>query len=98
ETIDRGKYVVTGEPLRSGTQTFGAAVFLRSLDTELAPFKQIENALLAGGGVALLLAFIFTWVIAKRVTRPIEQLAGIAQTVTAACCTPSAPRAPSTRS
>jgi serine/threonine-protein kinase len=82
-TIDRSQYVMTGEPLRAGNKTVGAAVFLRSLDTELAPFKQIENTLLAGGGVALLLAFILTWVIARRVTRPIEQLAGIAQAVTA---------------
>ena len=81
--IERSKYVMTGEPLQSGTQTVGAAVFLRSLDRELAPFKQIENALLAGGGVALLLAFILSWLIAKRVTHPVEELAMIAQAVTA---------------
>ena len=81
--VDRSAYVMTGEPLLSGNQTVGAAVFLRSLDTELAPFKQIENALLLGGGGALLLAFIFSWLIARRLTRPIEQLAGIAQAVTA---------------
>ncbi|HVR38788.1 MAG TPA: protein kinase [Thermoanaerobaculia bacterium] len=81
--IDRSKYVMTGEPLVSGDKTVGAAVFLRSLDRERAPFKQIENALLAGGGGALLLAFVFSWIIAKRVTRPIEDLAGMAQAVTA---------------
>ena len=58
-------------------------MFLRSLDSELTPYKQIENTLLAGGGIALLLAFVFTWIIAKRVTSPIEQLAGMAQAVTA---------------
>jgi serine/threonine-protein kinase len=61
----------------------GAALFLRNLDSELAPFKEIEKALLIGGGIALLLAFIFSWLIAKRVTHPIEELAGIAQAVTA---------------
>jgi HAMP domain-containing protein/predicted Ser/Thr protein kinase len=81
--IDGSKYVMTGEPLQSGTQTVGAAVFLRSLDRELAPFREIQNALLVGGGIALLLAFIFSWLIAKRVTHPIEELAGIAQAVTA---------------
>jgi serine/threonine-protein kinase len=81
--IERSKYVMTGEPLQSGTQTVGAAVFLRSLDVELAPFREIQNALLVGGGIALLLAFIFSWLIAKRVTHPIEELAGIAQAVTA---------------
>lgn len=80
--IEGSQYVMTGEPLQSGTQTVGAAVFLRSLDRELAPFKQIENAMLAGGGAALLLAFIFSWFIAKRVTHPIEELAIIAQEVT----------------
>ena len=80
--VEGSKYVMTGEPLQSASQTVGAAVFLRSLDRELAPFRQIENALLAGGGVALLLAFVFSWLIAKRVTHPIEELAGIAQAVT----------------
>lgn len=81
--VDRSAYVMTGYPLTSGSQTVGAAIFLRSLDRELAPFRQIENALLTGGGGALLLAFVFSWLIAKRVTRPIEELAGIAQAVTA---------------
>ena len=81
--VERNRYIMTGEPLKSEEQTVGAAVFVRSLDVELAPFRKIENALLIGGGVALLLAFILSWLIAKRVTRPIEQLAGIAQAVTA---------------
>ena len=81
--IENSSYVMTGEPLQSGSQTVGAAVFIRSLDRERAPFKQIENALLVGGGAALLLAFVLTWLIAKRVTSPIEHLAAIAQAVTA---------------
>jgi HAMP domain-containing protein/predicted Ser/Thr protein kinase len=81
--VERNRYVMTGQPLTSGNDTVGAAVFVRSLDRELAPFRQIENALLVGGGAALLLAFILSWLIAKRVTRPIEQLAMTAQSVTA---------------
>ncbi|HMC22924.1 MAG TPA: protein kinase [Thermoanaerobaculia bacterium] len=81
--VERNRYVMTGQPLMAGNDTVGAAVFVRSLDRELAPFRQIENALLVGGGLALLLAFILSWFIAKRMTRPIEQLAGIAQAVTA---------------
>ncbi|HEX8619521.1 MAG TPA: HAMP domain-containing protein, partial [Thermoanaerobaculia bacterium] len=82
-TVDRSRYILTSEPLRSGNEIAGSAVFLRSLDRELAPFREIENTLLIGGGIALLLAFLLSWLIAKRLTRPIEQLAGIAQAVTA---------------
>jgi HAMP domain-containing protein/predicted Ser/Thr protein kinase len=82
QRIDRGSYVLTGEPLLAENKPIGAAVFLRSLDRELAPFRQIQNALLLGGGVALLAAFVLSWLIAKRMTRPIEQLARMAQAVT----------------
>jgi eukaryotic-like serine/threonine-protein kinase len=82
-SVDQSRYIVTSEPLRAGNDVVGSAIFLRSLDRELAPFKEIEQTLLIGGGAALLLAFLLSWVIAKRVTRPIEQLARIAQAVTA---------------
>ncbi len=81
--VDQSRYVVTTKPLNSGRDVVGNAIFLRSLDRELAPFREIEQAMLLGGGAALLLALLFSWLIAKRVTRPIEQLAGIAQAVTA---------------
>jgi methyl-accepting chemotaxis protein len=68
---------------KESSQPVGAALFLRNLDSELKPFKEIEKALLIGGGIALLLAFVLSWFIAKRVTHPIEELAGIAQAVTA---------------
>ena len=81
--IDRGAYVMTGQPLTSKDRTVGAAIFVRSLDRELAPFRKIRSALLVGGGMALFLAFILSWFIARRLTRPIEELAAIAQAVTA---------------
>lgn len=83
QEIDRSSYVLTGLPLRANGQVVGAAIFLRSRDLELAPFREIERALLWGGGAALALAFVISWLIAKRVTRPIEQLAGMAQAITA---------------
>ena len=83
QTIGGGSYVLTGEPLVAGKEIVGAAVFLRSVDREMAPFREIERTLLLGGGAALLSAFILSWLIAKRMTRPIEQLARMAQAVTA---------------
>jgi HAMP domain-containing protein/predicted Ser/Thr protein kinase len=83
ETVDQSEYILISQPLLAGREPVGTAVFLRSKDRELAPFREIEKALLIGGGIALLLAFVLSWLIAKRVTRPIEQLAGIAQAVTA---------------
>lgn len=81
--IDQSSYVLAGGSLSSAGETLGAAIFLRSLDTELAPFREIRKTLLAAGGIALLLAFILSWIMAKRLTRPIEELAEIAQSVTA---------------
>jgi serine/threonine-protein kinase len=80
--VDRSAYVVTGEPLFAAHLTVGAAVFVRSLDRELLPFRQIEHALFAGGGAALLLALVFSWLGAKRITRPIVELTAMAQAVT----------------
>jgi serine/threonine-protein kinase len=82
-TVDQSNYILTSQPLVSGKDAVGTAIFLRSKDRELAPFREIERAVLYGGGLALLLAFLLSWLIAKRLTRPIEQLAGIAQAVTA---------------
>lgn len=75
-------YLVTGEPLRFGGKSIGAAVFLRSLDRELAPFRAIQRTLVIAGGLALLVAFIISWIISRRLTRPIEELAVFAQAVT----------------
>ena len=55
QQIGGASYLLTGLPLKTGDQVTGAAVFLRSLDRELAPFREIQNALLLGGGAALLL-------------------------------------------
>ncbi|MCM2317593.1 MAG: HAMP domain-containing protein, partial [Thermoanaerobaculia bacterium] len=81
-TIDRSDYILTAEPLTAGKQTLGAAVFVRSLDAELAPFREIERTLLYAGALALLVAFLVSFLIARRITRPIAELAKIAGRVT----------------
>ena len=59
-TVDRSRYILTSEPLLSGNAPVGKAIFLRSLDRELGPFREIENAMFIGGGIALLLALLFS--------------------------------------
>jgi serine/threonine-protein kinase len=81
-TIDSSEYILTAEPLSAGSQTLGAAVFVRSLDAELAPFREIEQTLIYAGIAALLVAFLVSFLIARRITRPIEELAAIAERVT----------------
>ncbi|HET7712793.1 MAG TPA: protein kinase, partial [Thermoanaerobaculia bacterium] len=81
--IENSKYIMTGQPLVAGERVTGAAVFLRSLDRELMPFKEIERGLFTGGLISLVLALVLSWLIARRLTRPIEQLAGMTQAVTA---------------
>ncbi|HUO84347.1 MAG TPA: protein kinase [Thermoanaerobaculia bacterium] len=80
-TIDNSAYVLTGEPLVSAGRVVAAAIFVRSLAAELAPFQEIERTLLIAGGIALLLALILSWLFAKRISRPITELAGMAQAV-----------------
>lgn len=80
--IDQSSYLMTAEPLSSRGAPVGAGVFVRSLERELAPFREIETTLLFAGAAALLLAFILSWFIAKRLTGPIEKLASVAQSVT----------------
>jgi len=57
---------MTGEPLMAGNKTLGAAVFVRSLDTEAGSFQaDRERPPPRGGGIALLLALFSSWIIAK---------------------------------
>jgi serine/threonine-protein kinase len=80
-TIDGGEYLLTAEPLRSADEIAAVAVFVRSLDAELAPFREIERTLVLAGVVALVFAFLLSGLVASRVTRPIVHLAEVAQAV-----------------
>jgi serine/threonine-protein kinase len=62
-------------PIRSSTdQLVGAAVALRSRDRELAPFQRIQNMQILVGLVALVIAFILSFVLARRITGPVDRL------------------------
>jgi eukaryotic-like serine/threonine-protein kinase len=62
-------------PIRSSTdQIVGAAVPLRSRDKELAAFRQIQNTQLFVGLAALVVAFLLSFVLSRRITGPVDRL------------------------
>jgi HAMP domain-containing protein len=62
-------------PIRSSTdQLVGAAVALRSRDRELAPFRRIQNIQVLVGLAALVIAFVLSFVLARRITGPVDRL------------------------
>ena len=62
----------------AGGKPVGATVALASLDRELAPYREIERALLIAGVSSVLLAFAFTFAFARRALRPVRRLAAAA--------------------
>jgi eukaryotic-like serine/threonine-protein kinase len=62
-------------PIHSSTnQLVGAAVALRSREKELSAFRQIQNTQVLVGLVALLVAFVLSFVLARRITGPVDRL------------------------
>jgi len=62
-------------PLRSSTdQLVGAAVALRSREAELAAFRQIQNTQVLVGLAALGVAFVLSFLLARRITDPVGRL------------------------
>ncbi len=62
-------------PIRSSTdQLVGAAVALRSLEKELAAFRQIQAILIAVGLAALVIAFVLSFFLARRITGGVGRL------------------------
>jgi serine/threonine-protein kinase len=62
-------------PVRSSAdQLVGSAVTLRSRDRELAPFRRIQNSQVLVGLAALVVAFILSFVFARRITGPVDRL------------------------
>ncbi len=69
-------------PIRSSSdQLVGAAVALRSRERELAPFRQIQNTQVLVGFAALLVAFVLSFVFARRITGPVDRLVAATEQV-----------------
>ena len=73
--ISGDTYLAYFLPIRSSTdQLVGAAVALRSRDRELAPFRRIQNIQVLVGLAALVIAFLLSFVLARRITGPVDRL------------------------
>ena len=68
------EWSIRSEPLIAGRPEQGDRVLAIPLDEVLAPFERIGNALLLGGGGALLLSMLFGAVISRNLTRPVREL------------------------
>ena len=63
----------------AGGAPVGAVASLASLDGYLAPFRRIETMLLAVGAGAILLASLLSFLLSRRVMKPVRELAAAAE-------------------
>jgi serine/threonine-protein kinase len=63
----------------AGGAPVGAVASLASLDAQLQPFQQIETILLAVGGGAIVFASLFSFLVSRRVMKPVRDLAKAAE-------------------
>ncbi len=77
-------WIGQGEPLLSaGGDTLGGVVTLSSREAELATFTRLRNQIALAGALGLLLAFALSYVVARRISRPILALAAATRRVEA---------------
>lgn len=57
----------------------GGVLTMTSVDAAMAPFQEIQNSVLLGGLVALVLALAVSWWLARRVLRPVAELTEAAE-------------------
>jgi serine/threonine-protein kinase len=75
-------YVATALPIRSGGgEPIAALVVARSKDAELAPFRKIRQGILWTGLLVLLVALPAAVALARRISKPIVQLAEGAEAI-----------------
>ncbi len=80
--LPRGTAIATAVPIKSGSgEPIAALLVARSKEAEMAAFEQIRRALLVVGAGALLLVLPVSFLLARRVSRPIRQLAESAEAI-----------------
>jgi len=57
----------------------GGVLTMTSIDAAMEPFRSIQNAVMLGGLVALVLALAVSWWLARRVLRPVAELTEAAE-------------------
>ncbi len=72
-------WVARLEPITApGGEVLGAALAIDSLDARLAGFQNLQTTLIAGGVVAVLIALGLSLLVARRIARPVGELAAVA--------------------
>ncbi len=79
-TVRDTRYVALGGLLRSaGGAPLGGFALLRDRESEFALFRAFERTLLITGGLALIVAALFSLLVARWITRPVTRLAEAAR-------------------
>ena len=69
-------WVARIEPITDPSgEVLGAALAIDSLDARLAGFRTVQTALVGGGVLAILIAFILSLLVARRIAQPVRTLA-----------------------
>ncbi|MGH7720691.1 MAG: protein kinase domain-containing protein [Gemmatimonadaceae bacterium] len=77
-------YVGQGQSLRSaGGSPLGGFIALRSRELEMAPFTALRRRILLAGALGVALALALSYVMARRITRPLLALAAATRRVAA---------------
>jgi serine/threonine-protein kinase len=78
--LDGHAWVARVRPLRDASGApVGAVAILAPLDRHLSAFRSIAWALVVAGAIGVAVAFALSYTLSRRVTRPIERLATIAE-------------------
>jgi serine/threonine-protein kinase len=76
------RYIGVRTPLTSATgETIGAALALRSLSAETAPFRRFRNVLVAVSLGVMALGLLAAWGAASRITGPVRKLVGLVERI-----------------